>query len=142
MILTDPFAKYPSPDAAQDAMKHYYGRCVFTGQLWIKNDREMGVYLDGMHIFPRKAYPELSHYAINTLPGVTSHHRLFDRVRAKDNGVWHERDTAVHERLQILATKTHPEVRQQVRDQLKLLAELIIIRLDMKWPEPVVSVYH
>ena len=63
--MMEAFKKYPSPDAAQDAMKHFYGCCVFTGRLWIKNDREGGVHFDGMHIFPRKAFPELSCYAIN-----------------------------------------------------------------------------
>lgn len=141
MIIPDPFAKYPTPDAAQNAMKHYYGCCVFSGRLWIKNDREGGVHLDGMHIFPRKAYPELSCYAINTVPGVTPHHRLFDRVRELKNGLWSERDTTVQERLAYLQKNSIGEVRQRVREQLALLAELVIVRLGMKWPEPVSEVF-
>ena len=138
MILTDPFEKYPTPDAAQDAMKHFYGCCVFTGRLWIKNDREGGVHLDGMHIFPRKAFTELSCYAINTLPGVRSHHTLFDRLRVSKNGVSYYRDTTVNERLAILVRRTHPDLRARVREQLALLAELVIVRLDMQWPSPIV----
>jgi len=141
MILTDPFEKYPTPEAAQDAMKHFYGCCVFTGRLWIKNDSEGGVHLDGMHIFPRKAYPQLSCYAINTLPGVRAHHTLFDRLRVSKNGVSFYRDSTVQERLAILASRTHPDLRARVRDQLALLAELVIMRLDMKWPEPVAGAF-
>jgi len=139
--MMEAFKKYPSPDAAQNVMKDYYGCCVFTGRLWIKNDSEGGVHLDGMHIFPRKAFPELSCYAINTLPGVRAQHTLFDRLRVSKNGVSFYRDTTVNERLAILASKTHPDLRARVREQLGLLAELVILRLDMKWPEPVTEVF-